>query len=79
MGYANKPEQAVVGMETSKLQLKAVLLRDGELLCKVLENDMAGYRWLRSWLQKNDVAVPACACACAWTRRTAISRRAAWR
>lgn len=57
MGYANQPEQAVVGLETSKLQLKAVLLRDGELLCKVLENDMAGYRWLRSWLQKNDVAV----------------------
>ena len=57
MGYANKPELAVVGIETSKLQLKAVLLRDGELLCKVLENDLAGYRWLRSWLQKNDVAV----------------------
>ncbi|WP_308924591.1 hypothetical protein [Janthinobacterium sp. J1-1] len=57
MGYANKPEQAVVGLETSKLHVKAVLLRDGELLCKVLENDMAGYRWLRSWLQKNDVAV----------------------
>ena len=57
MGYANKPGQAVVGLETSKLQLKAALLRDGELLCKVLENDMAGYRWLRSWLQKNDVAV----------------------
>ena len=57
MGYANKPELAVVGIETSKLHLKAVLLRDGELLRKVLENDMAGYRWLRSWLQKNDVAV----------------------
>lgn len=57
MGYANKPDQAVVGLETSKLHVKAVLLRDGELLCKVLENDMAGYRWLRSWLQKNGVAV----------------------
>lgn len=57
MGYANKPDQAVVGLETSKLHLKAVLLRDGELLCKVLENDMAGYRWLRSWLQQNGVAV----------------------
>ena len=57
MGYANKPELAVVGIETSKLHLKAVLLRDGELLCKVLENDMAGYRWLRSWLQKNEVDV----------------------
>ena len=57
MGYVNQPEQAVVGLETSKLQLKAVLLRDGELLCKVLENDMAGYRWLRSWLQKNEVDV----------------------
>ncbi|OBV37611.1 hypothetical protein [Janthinobacterium psychrotolerans] len=57
MGYANKPELAVVGIETSKLHLKAVLLRDGALLCKVLENDMAGYRWLRSWLQKNEVDV----------------------
>ena len=57
MGYANKPELAVVGIETSKLHLKAVLLRDGELLCKVLENDMAGYRWLRSWLHKHEVEV----------------------
>lgn len=57
MGYANKPDLAVVGIETSKLQLKAVLLRDGELLSKLLENDLAGYRWLRSWLQKNGVAV----------------------
>ncbi|HEU4817082.1 MAG TPA: hypothetical protein VFT25_13480, partial [Janthinobacterium sp.] len=37
--------------------LKAVLRSGGNVLCKVLENDMAGYRWLRSWLQRNDVPV----------------------
>ena len=57
MGYAINREPAVAGIETSKLQLKVVLLRKGELLCKVLENDMAGYRWLRSWLHKHDVEV----------------------
>ena len=57
MGYAINREAAVAGIETSKLQLKVVLLRKGELLCKVLENDMAGYRWLRSWLHKHDVEV----------------------
>ena len=57
MGYAINNEQAVAGIETSKLQLKVVLLRKGELLCKVLENDMAGYRWLRTWLHKHDVEV----------------------
>lgn len=43
----------VVGIETSRLRLKAVLLQQGEVLVKVVENDQAGYRWLRSWLQKN--------------------------
>lgn len=57
MGYAINNEPAVAGIETSKLQLKVVLLRKGELLCKVLENDMAGYRWLRSWLHKHEVEV----------------------
>ena len=36
---------------------EAVLLSGNEVLCKVLENDVAGYRWLRSWLQRNDVPV----------------------
>ncbi|KAB0326713.1 hypothetical protein LSO07_25075 [Janthinobacterium sp. PLB04] len=57
MEHASKRESAFVGIETSKLQLKAVLLSGGEMLCKVLENDVAGYRWLRSWLQRNDVPV----------------------
>ncbi len=57
MEHAVKQETAFVGIETSKLQLKAVLLSGGEMLCKVLENDVAGYRWLRSWLQRNDVPV----------------------
>lgn len=57
-------QQPVVGIETSKLRIKAVLLRHAagaaggateEMLCKVLENDLAGHRWLRSWLQKNGV------------------------
>ena len=57
MEHAIKRETAFVGIETSKLLLKAVLLSGGEVLCKVLENDVAGYRWLRSWLQRNDVPV----------------------
>ena len=57
MNHAIKQETAFVGIETSKLLLKAVLVSGGEVLCKVLENDLAGYRWLRSWLQKNDVTV----------------------
>ncbi|AQR71110.1 hypothetical protein BZG29_24395 [Janthinobacterium sp. LM6] len=57
MEHAIKQETAFVGIETSKLLLKAVLLSGGEVLCKVLENDVAGYRWLRSWLQRNDVSV----------------------
>ncbi|TDY33952.1 hypothetical protein [Janthinobacterium sp. 75] len=57
MEHAIKQETAFVGIETSKLLLKAVLLSGGEVLCKVLENDMAGYRWLRSWLQRNDVTI----------------------
>lgn len=57
MGYALGNGPAVAGIETSKLQLKVVLLRNNELLCKVLENDMAGYRFLRSWLHKNEVEV----------------------
>ncbi|APA66987.1 hypothetical protein [Janthinobacterium sp. 1_2014MBL_MicDiv] len=55
MEHAIKQETAFAGIETSKLLLKAVLISGGETLCKVLENDLAGYRWLRSWLQKNDV------------------------
>lgn len=57
MGYATGNERAAVGIETSKLQLKVVLLRNNELLCKVLENDLAGYRFLRSWLHRNEVEV----------------------
>jgi transposase len=57
MEHAIKQETAFVGIETSKLLLKAVLRSGGDVLCKVLENDVAGYRWLRSWLQKNDVPV----------------------
>ena len=57
MEHAIKRETAFVGIETSKLLLKAVLLSGGDVLCKVVENDVAGYRWLRSWLQKNDVPV----------------------
>ncbi|WP_219118390.1 hypothetical protein [Janthinobacterium sp. UMAB-56] len=57
MTHASKRESAFVGIETSKLLLKAVLLSGGEVLCKVLENDVAGYRWLRSWLQRNDVPI----------------------
>ncbi len=57
MEHTSKGESAFVGIETSKLLLKAVLLSDGEVLCKVLENDLAGYRWLRSWLQRNDVTI----------------------
>ena len=57
MEHAIKQETAFVGIETSKLLLKAVLLSGGEVLCKVLENDLAGYRWLRSWLQRNDVTI----------------------
>jgi hypothetical protein len=57
MNHASKQETAFVGLETSKLLLKAVLLSGGDVLCKVLENDVAGYRWLRSWLQRNDVAI----------------------
>lgn len=57
MEHASKQETAFVGIETSKLMLKAVLLSGGDVLCKVLENDLAGCRWLRSWLQKNDVPV----------------------
>ena len=57
MGYATGNEPAAVGIETSKLQLKVVLLRNNELLCKVLENDLAGYRFLRSWLHRNEVEV----------------------
>jgi transposase len=57
MEHAIKQESAFVGIETSKLLLKAVLLSSGEVLCKVLENDVAGYRWLRSWLQRNDVTI----------------------
>ena len=57
MNHAIKQETAFVGIETSKLLLKAVLISGGEVLCKVLENDLAGYRWLRSWLQKNDVTI----------------------
>lgn len=57
MAHAIKQETAFVGIETGKLLLKAVLLSGGEVLCKVLENDLAGYRWLRSWLQRNDVPV----------------------
>ena len=57
MEHAIKRETAFVGIETSKLLLKAVLLSGNEVLCKVLENDVAGYRWLRSWLQRNDVPV----------------------
>lgn len=57
MEHATKQESAFVGIETSKLLLKAVLISGGEVLCKVLENDLAGYRWLRSWLQRNDVPV----------------------
>ncbi|WP_146009754.1 hypothetical protein [Janthinobacterium sp. ROICE36] len=57
MEHAIKQESAFVGIEVSKLLLKAVLLSGGEVLCKVLENDLAGYRWLRSWLQRNDVTI----------------------
>lgn len=47
---------AIVGIEVSKLWLKAVLLRHGVTTIKALENDLAGYRWLRSWLARHDVA-----------------------
>lgn len=57
MEHASKQETAFVGIETSKLLLKAVLRSGGDVLCKVLENDVAGCRWLRSWLQKNDVTI----------------------
>ena len=57
MDRALKQETAFVGIDTSKLLLKVVLVSGGEVLCKVLENDLAGYRWLRSWLQRNDVPV----------------------
>ncbi|MBE3023660.1 hypothetical protein [Janthinobacterium sp. GW458P] len=57
MEHAIKQETAFVGIETGKLLLKAVLRSGGDVLCKVLENDVAGYRWLRSWLQRNDVPV----------------------
>jgi len=57
MNHAIKQETAFVGIETGKLLLKAVLVSGGEVLCKVVENDLAGYRWLRSWLQRNDVPV----------------------
>ena len=57
MEHAIKQETTFVGIEPNKLLLKAVLLSGGEVLCKVLENDVAGYRWLRSWLQRNDVTI----------------------
>jgi len=55
MEHLDAVQQPVVGIETSKLRITAVLLRDGEMLCKVLENDLAGHRWLRSWLHRNGV------------------------
>lgn len=57
MTHVSKQETAFAGIEMGKLLLKAVLLLRGEVLCKVLENDVAGYRQLRSWLQRNDVPV----------------------
>jgi len=57
MEHIAKQETAFVGIETGKLLLKTVLLSGGQVLCKVVENDLAGYRWLRSWLQRNDVPV----------------------
>lgn len=54
---------AIVGIEVSKLWIKAVLLLHGETYIKALENDLAGYRWLRSWLARHDVAcagLPVC-------------------
>lgn len=57
MEHIAKQETAFVGIETNKLLLKIVLLSGGQVLCKVVENDLAGYRWLRSWLQRNDVPV----------------------
>lgn len=53
MEHSSGAEHPVMGIETSRLHLKAVLLQQGEVLVKVVENDLAGYRWLRSWLQKN--------------------------
>ncbi|CDG81537.1 hypothetical protein [Janthinobacterium agaricidamnosum] len=49
------PSRAVLGIEVSKLWIKAVLLAHGEIFIKALENDLAGHRWLCGWLLRHDV------------------------
>lgn len=46
-----------VGIHVSKLKLEVALLAHGEIQNKVVENDLAGYRWLRQWLTRRDVSV----------------------
>ena len=46
-----------VGINVSKLKLDVALLSRGEIQNKVVENDLAGFRWLRHWLTKHQVSV----------------------
>lgn len=52
----NKTRPAV-GINVSKLKLEVALLAHGEIQNKVVENDLAGFRWLRHWLTRRDVSV----------------------
>lgn len=46
-----------VGIHVSKLKLEVALLAHGEIQYKVVENDLAGFRWLRRWLDRREVGV----------------------
>ncbi|MDC8758844.1 hypothetical protein [Janthinobacterium fluminis] len=49
--------QVTVGIHVSKLKLDVALLAHGEIQNKVVENDLAGFRWLRTWLTRREVSV----------------------
>ncbi|MEC5159748.1 transposase [Janthinobacterium sp. CG_23.3] len=49
--------QPAVGIHVSKLKLDVALLARGEIQNKVVENDLAGFRWLRDWLTRHEVSV----------------------
>ncbi|HAT33354.1 MAG TPA: hypothetical protein DCW29_21655 [Janthinobacterium sp.] len=49
--------QPTIGINVSKLKLDVALLVRGEIQNKVVENDLAGFRWLRVWLTRRAVDV----------------------
>ncbi|MES2743207.1 MAG: hypothetical protein V4754_19970 [Pseudomonadota bacterium] len=49
--------QATVGIDVGKQTLRVALLLQGEVRHQQVDNNGAGYRWLRRWLADSDIAI----------------------